>query len=174
MLLKTCSRCDQTFPITEFRKHPTTKDRLDCYCKQCKNEYCREYRQKNKQRIANQRRKYRGHEGIEDHLKYMLASAKRRAKEKQLIFDLDLDYLHSIFTEHCPIDGQPLDWGRKMVVHGDNRTNPRIPSLDRNDSSLGYTKDNVTIIAHQWNTWKSSMSLEDVRMLHEYMQKLAP
>jgi hypothetical protein len=174
MLLKTCSCCKQTLSVTEFRKHSTTKDRLDSYCKQCKNQYGREYRQKNKERIKQQRKKYRGYENIDDHLKYMLAQAKRRAKERQLDFDIDLDYLRSIFIENCPVDGEPLDWGRTMVTNQDNRVNPRTPSLDRNNSTFGYTKDNVAIISHRWNTWKSNMSIQDVKALYKYMQKLFP
>ena len=43
---KTCSKCSETKPLTMFYKRSRNKDGYDGYCKACKNDFIRNYRQK--------------------------------------------------------------------------------------------------------------------------------
>jgi len=87
---------------------------------------------------------------LRQHLSNSLFNAKRRAKSKSLPFDLDLNYLESIYTLECPIFHIKFTWGAK-----DGRAN--CPSLDRIDNAKGYVKGNVIFISNKANIIKSSV-----------------
>jgi hypothetical protein len=106
--------------------------------------------------------------GKEGYLKTMLASAKSRAKECNLQFDINMEYLWSIATDHCPVDSLPFDWERRLET--DKSLPLTTPSLDRIDSSQGYIKGNVKIIGWKWNAKKSNMNLNDLLLLVEYVR----
>jgi len=52
---KRCPQCKQFKPISQFSKDKQKKDSLRSSCKQCQNQYCRQYRLNHKP----ERRKYR-------------------------------------------------------------------------------------------------------------------
>lgn len=85
--------------------------------------------------------------------KRLLWSARRRAKEKGLKFDLSEADI--VIPTHCPYLGIPLVNSRPR---GDSRKD--IASLDRIDNNKGYTKDNIEVISWQANTMKSNASPE--------------
>ena len=49
--MKTCTKCKQALPLTEFRKQSSTKDGLKYCCKECDNKAAKSYYQKNKNKI---------------------------------------------------------------------------------------------------------------------------
>lgn len=98
--------------------------------------------------------------------KYMLRkSAERRAKLSGVVFNLSLDDIPDI-PEVCPIALIPLHH------RNDGKQGPcdNSPSLDRVDPSQGYIKDNIRVISHKGNRWKSDMTLEDLERLVLYMK----
>lgn len=71
--MKRCKRCREKQEITEFHKHPTTKDGYHSFCKTCRKKYMKklyartceeikrksnEYYQKNKEKLRPKRRAY--------------------------------------------------------------------------------------------------------------------
>ena len=128
------------------------------------------YRANSGEVLAIAKQKRTGKEGC---LKTMLYCAKSRAKEKAWDFDLDMDYLMSIATDHCPVDNKPFDWNREreLTANGDF-FDYSIPSIDRTDSSKGYVKGNIAIIGDKWNRWKSNMELNDLLLLTQYVQSV--
>ncbi len=113
-----------------------------------------EYYQKRLQRNKELRK--------EDPRRPMLADARKRAKKKNLEFDLVIEDLS--IQEFCPILGIPL------FVAGEKRTN-NSPSLDRIDNSRGYTKDNVFVISFRANALKSDATLEELKAIVKYMEE---
>lgn len=95
----------------------------------------------------------------------MVSSASRRAKNKGLAFDIDRDYIRSIFTSHCPIFGTPLEWSTDR--NNGYRALPNSPSLDRIDPLKGYVKGNVWIISYRANTIKNDASHEELKLVTE-------
>jgi len=87
---------------------------------------------------------------LREQLSNALYNAKRRAKNRSLPFNLDLNYLDSIYTTHCPIFNIEFKWGS-----ADGRYNS--PSLDRIDNDKGYVKGNVIFISNKANVIKSSV-----------------
>lgn len=95
--------------------------------------------------------------------------ARARAKDKNLSFDVDAAFIRSMVGEnaqlasHCPLLGIPLEWS----THRDNggKALPGSPSLDRIDSTKGYTKDNVWVISHRANSIKNNASHEELTLV---------
>lgn len=49
--MKTCSRCNVTKPVSEFRRHRGRPDGYDYICKQCKSEVDKRYYKRNREKI---------------------------------------------------------------------------------------------------------------------------
>lgn len=92
--------------------------------------------------------------------------AKARAASEGASFDLDIEYLHSIYPEdgRCPILGIEFEWGQKS---GRNNS----PSLDRKDPTKGYIKGNVAFISNRANRIKSDATKEELVRILEYMSQ---
>lgn len=88
-------------------------------------------------------------------------AAKSRSVRKGLEFNLSIEDI--IIPEFCPVLGIPLFFsaGKKT----DN-----TPSVDRVDNSKGYVKGNVRVISNKANTLKSSMSLEELKKIVQYIE----
>lgn len=94
----------------------------------------------------------------------MYNSAKKRAKEKGLEFDISSEFLYSIAPDKCPI----LD---KEIKYQCNSKDKYSASLDRIDSSKGYTKDNVQIISYLANLMKNNSTIEEQIKFAKYILK---
>jgi hypothetical protein len=56
---KQCVTCGVTKPVPEFYANKQNQDGLGCYCKTCKREHDRRYRDKNRDRVRRQAREWR-------------------------------------------------------------------------------------------------------------------
>lgn len=154
VLQKQCSKCKQVLPGGMFSKDKTRHDGLRYACKKCDNKRIQSYSRQNPiMRITV----------------HMVGNARTRAKEKELPFDLSLDFIRSMVGEnarlasHCPLLGIPLDWSNYRDNGG--KALPNSPSLDRIDSTKGYTKDNVWVISYRANTIKHNASHEELALI---------
>lgn len=57
--MKTCSKCKETKPFTEFHKQTDKKDGHRSHCKVCRVEPSSQYNQKNKEAILERKRRYK-------------------------------------------------------------------------------------------------------------------
>jgi hypothetical protein len=80
--------------------------------------------------------------------KYLLASAKARAKENSLAFDLTNEWAAKRWTGHCEITNI------KFGINGKRGPFPYSPSIDRVDPSKGYTQDNARFVLWGCNALK--------------------
>lgn len=87
----------------------------------------------------------------------MWTSAKRRAQKKGLAFTIEISDI--VIPAFCPVFGVPID---KSVRNGTKKT-PRnnAPSLDRFDSSKGYTKNNIAVVSYRANVLKKDGSADE-------------
>lgn len=86
--------------------------------------------------------------------------AKRRAKEKNLSFNIEVEDI--IIPEKCPVFNTPF------II---SRNSEQSPSLDRIDSSKGYVKGNIQVISRKANTIKSNATPEEVMLVAKFMEK---
>lgn len=85
---KVCGKCKVSKPVHEFYKRTKSKDGLCHKCKQCANEYTKQYIEKNKQKVSDRQKKYYALT-IEKQKKYAVEyyiKNKERAIEKSLLY----------------------------------------------------------------------------------------
>ncbi len=81
---------------------------------------------------------------------YLLKYAKSRARYDNLEFNIVLEDI--VIPEVCPYLGTPIQMFDKQYA----------ASLDRIDSSKGYTKDNIQVISYLANRMKSNATEEQL------------
>lgn len=91
----------------------------------------------------------------------MWRRAKRRAQESGREFTLLPEDI--IIPADCPILGMPM-----VCYSGRSGGEPNSPSLDRIDSSKGYTADNIMVVSHLANCMKSSATPEQLIKFAEW------
>lgn len=97
--------------------------------------------------------------------KGLLIAARSRAKKYNREFSLTLDHLLELAKQtSCPISQRPFVW-RTFIGSSKNKCHPDAPSLDRIDSSRGYTPDNVWLISYRMNTIKSDATPEELKLV---------
>ncbi len=190
MNTKICALCKQEKEKTEFFKCKSHEDGLQYRCKKCvklsmKNwrnqhpEYNKKYYKDNTDRMkGNQIKRYRAKKNEEPwYIAY--CAVKQRAKDKNLEFDLDVEYIKSIWTEVCPVLDIPLycaffGSGSKRT-DGIGKGHPRdnSPTIDRIDSDKGYVKGNVCIMSYRANMIKNCGSLEEHEKIVSFLKRLS-
>lgn len=116
-------------------------------------------REKHKHKYSNMKKE----QHRKNPLKNMLLCAKRRAKEKNIEFSININDI--IMPEICPVFGIPL-------LVGDDRSIDNSPSLDRINNTKGYTKDNTIIVSHKANTIKNNASIEDLEKIYHFYKNI--
>ena len=94
--------------------------------------------------------------------KYLLASAKSRAKRRGLEFNLTENDI--TIPENCPILGIKLN-----PVHYSKQDKEFSPCLDRVDNTKGYIKGNVAVISFKANRLKSELDKDILERLLKYV-----
>jgi hypothetical protein len=136
-------------------------------CKECKEKYRLHYRATNLESIRekarvkarenysteNRRMSYRNN--VESELFY---HAKDRAKRKGLEFSLVKEDI--VIPDLCPVFGTPINFDDKK----------NVPTLDRIDSSKGYTKENIKVISFRANRLKDNGTIEEFMKIIDYMK----
>lgn len=91
----------------------------------------------------------------------MVSSARKRAKAKNLDFDIDNEHVRSLVVTHCPVLKIPLEWSTLRR----NNMLANSPSLDRIDPAKGYIKGNVWIISAKANCIKNNATHEELKLV---------
>lgn len=145
---KACSKCGEVKALSQFVRSKKAKDGREAHCLAC--ERARKNTPKSYQRDCERLRS----NPWSAQLSKMVTSSRQRAKEKELEHNIDVKYLRTIATSHCPYLGVELHWQVQRGLGVSNRVFPNSPSLDRIDSSKGYVKGNVAIVSHRANSIK--------------------
>lgn len=92
----------------------------------------------------------------------LCANAKLRAEKLKVDFDLDISFVFEKLKQVCPRTGLPF-----VIGVGSNYSNrhPQVPSVDKINPTLGYTKDNVQIVCWWYNCAKQRYSDQEVLKL---------
>lgn len=92
--------------------------------------------------------------------RWLLNSAKKRAKKNNIELDITADYIRSIWPldNKCPILHETFIFGKNIV-------SDYSATIDRIDNSKGYIKGNVRVIANKANVIKSNATLETLEII---------
>ena len=162
---KLCIKCGVTLDSTT-----TTWYRAKNYIHKC-NDCIREEKREFARNLPNEvklsrTRKYTENLKNNNPVKYtarqMANSASKRAKALGRDYDLSTEYIESICFDTRPILGCGLKYG------GGDKSGESA-SLDRIDSSKGYTKDNVHVISLKANLMKSDATVEEMKLFAEWV-----
>ena len=143
-----CRTCNNTKELSKFILRKYEYPMWETECRDCLNQ---------KEQIATLERKQT--KGLEWNIKKYIVRIKRRAKSKEIEFDLDIDYLVSLWNKQ-----NGLCWYTKREMNFTTHS-PELFSLDRKDSNLGYTKDNVIWCCWTANNIKADISIKDLSKL---------
>jgi hypothetical protein len=153
---RVCSECSTAKPLSEFYRHKTSSGSYRANCKEC----CRAGEKKRKaaipaeQRASNFKRYRRNHRA-----QILINLARYRANQKGLEFSLDghIGLIQGVIDAGvCELTGIPfnLDDGKTWDS----------PSLDRIDSTKGYSPDNVRVVLYcvnvMANLWGENKIIE--------------
>ena len=155
MPIKRCTHCFTEQNHDQFHANNQSADGKASWCKSCvKTRY-------NRQVAKTKTESYFVRESIV--ITKMVQRAKARAAEKGLEFTITEADI--IIPDTCPA------LHMKLSIEDGNRDTS--PSIDRINSNLGYTKDNITVMSNRANTLKSNGSVKELMWVAEFCRDMA-
>lgn len=156
-ILYYCNKCKKYLPESKFNIDNTNlHGKRGNLCRECKDCQRKRYYQE-RQRLLED-----NYAALRYKLQQALKAAKRRAKENNKYIDIDLEYLFylwNIQNGRCALTGDQMTY---EFYKG--RVNSNL-SIDRIDSSKGYSKDNVQLVCMVANQMKNDLSINELLVL---------
>lgn len=165
----TCIKCDIEKDVSEFNTFTSTysKKKYTNICKECKKQTNEAYYQRNKI-IANsyskmyyannlekisELGKIRYHKKVKtDYIGIMLSGCRSNARKRNREFNISKEFILNLLEKQenrCYYSGDELTVEPKLY---------NTLSIDRVDSSKGYTEDNVVLCCQKVNVVKNNLS----------------
>ena len=140
--MKTCFKCKENKTFDFFFKHEQTPDGHHSWCKSC----CSE---------GNKRSREKVNSTIEGRAKVFLQNARKAAVKRGHVFELTVADVVKCWEEQeniCPYSGRlmTLQAGQLNTV-----------SIERIDSTVGYTRKNTILVCQAINRMKSDFEFDD-------------
>ena len=124
--MKQCYKCGETKLITLFSKDKSKRDGVQTACAQCK-------------RIEMAKRRASPYGRSQN----LISDARNSSKKRKLEINISRDWIEEKLNRGiCELTGLPFDFTPSKNTY----LNKFAPSLDRINSSKGYTKDNVRVV----------------------------
>lgn len=159
-LAKKCYHCSTKDPTKSRLLDINDFDEGKDICKKCSS-YRKKWESKNKEKIYQRKR------SLGAKLHEMLRSARKRANNKNIDFEIDYDYIKSIYPKNgkCPYFNKKFIIGKKVSCEFS-------PTLDRIDCNKGYVKGNVEIISMRANYIKSNATPKELDIISKRLRKI--
>lgn len=142
---KQCTKCGEQKPFDAFHKNKKNKDGLRSRCKSCV--YIAQ-----KKHIES---------SYQNFLKDRLLQSEKRAKIKGFLHTITIDDLLHIWDLQRGLCSYTHSSLQHTVGHAYYNKNPYAVSIDRIDSTRGYTLDNIQLICGHVNTMKGQLTESD-------------
>lgn len=163
---KICNACKEAKPLTMFTKNKSAPDGLQYKCRACDVIYQAKRRSENSEKLLKYGRDYQKSRRLDFNyrLQMLINASKQRAKNKNRDHSITVEDIKAIYPSDgcCPIFGMKLEFNNAGF-----RENS--PSIDRIDSTKGYTPNNIQIISWKANRIKGYASVEELEMLLAYL-----
>lgn len=163
---KRCFKCQEWKDLSLFNKCPKLSGGVAKLCRECYNKYDSVKRCEINKR---NRRKRSFSEDFPNYIKYRAYSIKNQCKSKNIMYDLDVDYLLELWSNQegkCYYSNIEM----KSEGHVNGFQSWFSPSLDRKNPSDGYTKGNVVWTCFCVNSFKQAMTDEQFKKLLKNIQ----
>lgn len=133
-----------------YREHGQAYYEKNKASKLCSN---KKHYSRHAERLREESRSRKKQKRADDPVGYMLENARNRVRYKGLEFSLDRDWLLARLAPMvCEVTGVVLNWENTACV----------PSLDRKDCTVGYTKENTRVTTWMYNRARGSFSDNEV------------
>lgn len=156
---KRCYKCGKLKLARFFDRSSCSSDGLYTYCKICKREYASKWWSDHPNSYV--KKKKRNGDWIKEVKRIPIRvfnRARQSAEKRGMPFNLTVKWVENKIKEGCAITRQPFDLS--TTAH-----RPFSPSIDRKDSSRGYTIANCHIVYLIYNYAKNEFSHKDVLKL---------
>jgi hypothetical protein len=140
--MKRCFKCKENKSYDLFFKHKQTADGYHSWCKAC----CRAGNLKSRQKTNST---------IEGRAAIFLTNAKKSAQKRNQEFSLMVEDVVDFWQKQQGICAYT---GRKMCMESGQLN---TVSIERIDSSIGYTVENTILVCQAVNRMKSDFDFED-------------
>lgn len=94
-----------------------------------------------------------------------LSNIRRRAKKRGYEVDITKEWMLDNLSYRCPLLGIKFIFSSGKIVDG-------TPTVDRKDSTKGYTQDNCWIISAKANRIKTNASISELKTFAANISKL--
>lgn len=152
---KSCRKCSENKPVSEFRRWRRSPDGYRNECKECQCAAEKTWR-KNSNSAARYAKEFRERNPTS----YAISRCKQTAERKGLDFDLHLHFeelYRRVRQGVCELTGFPLDLAMPSTRQ---QRRPNAVSIDRIDAKKGYVLSNVRVVCLAVNlalgTWGES------------------
>lgn len=145
-----CQSCQQELPDECFAERKDNSGRRRPYCGGCRNNV--------------ERARYDYHKRTQP-FKLRASRAKTRARGCGVPYDLDADYLQSIWTGFCPV------FGCEIFLFDRDRSDELAAELDRIVPALGYVKGNVAFLSRRANRLKNNVTSKELLQLYNWLKE---
>lgn len=157
---KICTKCKSCKPFEQFSKDKYKPTGYRTACKACSAKEFASYAKKPfyQERLGKYKtnRKQRKQDNPQRAWALnAINSAKARSKKLGVEFAITKEWLLSILVDVCPLLGVELDYSATT-------SHACCASLDRKDSSKGYTVDNCKVISFKANRIKTNATPEEI------------
>jgi len=140
--MKTCFKCKNAKPVALFFKHNQTLDGLHSWCKDC----CTE---------GNNKSRIKQNSTIEGRAKVFLQNAKKSAAKRNQVFALTIQDIKNCWVDQIQTCAYS---GRQMTLEAGCLN---TVSIERIDSTIGYTVENTILVCQAINRMKSDFLMDD-------------
>ncbi len=173
MITKQCTKCENTKPISDFYSKKSGKHGVATWCIVCTNIYMRkrhskpEVKQKQSERSRllystsdqfrseNKLRSKKFYQSANGRARTLLNNARKAPISKIFPCTVDLSQIvKQIELGVCPVTGIQF----QLSNESETKKNAYSPSIDRINSSEGYTNENTRIVIWQYNLMKGELS----------------
>lgn len=159
-----CTKCLLTQPIENFRKRKDRNYNRITFCTEC---WHKRARIRDAIRYKDHRKQDPRHRAS-----ILLNSSRTRAIKKGIPHDLDLEWIYArLQNGKCEVTAIPFKFDYHYQNDGQGQQRSFSPSLDRVDSSRGYTKDNTQLVVWVYNAAKGVDDHSSVVALAEALCK---
>lgn len=165
---KICIRCHINKPLLSFTVNNATKTGLAAHCRECDAAASKRQKEKDPEKVRAYSRKYTASKRLDFQyrLQMLVNASKQRALLKNREHSITVNDLIALWPidGNCPVFGFPLQFNSG----GFRETSP---SVDRIDSTKGYTLDNIQILSWKANRIKSYATVEELEAVVSFMKQ---